>query len=453
MADDDEVQKKSSKKSKLKDKEDKAEKKSKKSESKKSSKKAKDDDKKKSKSKKDSKSKSKKRSSKKDKPDASSSTLSLADPSETEATLTESESQLQASSSEVKLLDSSSKLSSDGKKKKRKSKKKRSKKEAEIVCSDSEAGEEDEDAAMRALMEGFMEEMGGGSDDESSSSSSSSSSSGLDYREVLLENNFLDHVVLAAPELEAAIQEFQDKTGIVPMVSGNIKGLGIKTARVSFEGSSFLEIIAPDPEQSGPIGTLLRSTGLTGLVPFHWAIRTTNAEALAPEVVKLGYTPDCIGMTGAKQDGTPRKWEQLYLYGHRMRGMCPFFINWDNSDHPCETMPIVGELIGVTIRAPGDDLIHKLIDHTGSTGFKLEKGSPHFEITFDTPEGEVTLEADKMVGFRFPRFENEVGPIIGDPEEEMPEFVLPEMPEMLDLNTEYDDIPPIDAIPFGLGGA
>lgn len=301
--------------------------------------------------------------------------------------------------------------------------------------SDAAGGDEDEE--MKKLLAGFVDEMGG-DDDASSSSSSSSDSSGPDRREIDLPDNVFDHVVLAAPELEPAMVEFQEKTGIEPRISGSIKGLGIKTARVSFEGDSFLEIIAPDPEKGGPIGTLLRASGLTGLRPFHWAIRSSKTGELTRPFKKLGYTPDCISMFGAREDGTPRKWEMLYLYGHSLRGMCPFFIDWDNSDHPCETMPVVGDLMHVKITAPGDDLIHKLISETGSSGFSLEEGSPNFEIRFDSPEGEVEFSATKMIGFRFPGFEDECGPIEGEEPEEMPEFVMPAMPEMLDVG-DYDN--------------
>jgi len=298
--------------------------------------------------------------------------------------------------------------------------------------------ETEEDAEMKKMLEGFVDE-NGGSDD---SSSSSDSESGDEARDIELDDNVLDHIVLAAADFEQALEEFTEKTGVAPKVAGAIKGLGIKTARVSFEGSSYLEIIAPDPKAGGPIGNLLKASGLTGLKPFHWAIRNSKAEPLKDEVSKFGYTPDHISMFGAKEDGTPRKWEMLYLYGHRMGGITPFYINWANSDHPCETMPIVGDLIGVKVTAPESDPVHKLVAHTESGGFSLEEGDAHFEVKFDSPEGEITFSADKMVGFRFPGFEDECGPIEGEEPEEMPEFVMPAMPELLQLETnDYDDIP------------
>eukprot|EP00797_Seminavis_robusta_P002221 Sro1135_g245080.2 (223) ;mRNA; r:25747-26415 len=213
-----------------------------------------------------------------------------------------------------------------------------------------------------------------------------------------------------------------------PKMALAIKGLGIKCARVSFQGSSYLEIIAPDPEKGGPIGTLLRESGIKQLKPFHWAIRTKRAEALSAEVKRFGYTPDHISMYGTNmRTGAPRKWEMTYLYGHKNGGICPFFINWEGSDHPCETMPIIGDLVSVKISVPKDDSIHQLINHTESEGFSLMEGPSAFQIKFNSPEGEVSFGATKMTGFRFPGFEQVYGDLEKDDEivDDL-DFVFPE---------------------------
>jgi len=311
--------------------------------------------------------------------------------------------------------------------------------------SGSEKGGDDDEEMKKLLADWGSDHKD--NDDKDDDDSSSDDSSGTEPREIDLEDNVLDHVVLAAADFEDALSEFLDKTGINPKIAGSIKGLGIKTARISFEGSSYIEIIAPDPKSGGPIGNLLKASGLTGLKPFHWAIRSTRTEALKEEVAKLGYTPDHISMFGAKEDGTPRKWEMLYLYGHRLGGLTPFFTNWSNSDHPCETMPIVGDLIHVRIQAPGDDPVHKLIDHSGSLGFSLTAGEQAFEVKFDSPEGEVSFGSKKMVGFRFPGFEDDCGPLVDGDEEGngAPEFHFPSAPELLQVeNNEYEDIPDSD---------
>lgn len=225
-----------------------------------------------------------------------------------------------------------------------------------------------------------------------------------------LQDNVLDHIVLAAPDLEEAIAEFYKKTGVEPIKVGHINGMGIVKARVAFEGSSFLEIIAPDPnpERPGPIGELLKSCGLTKLVPFHWAIRKVDAQDLCSKVKRMGYAPDFIQMKGPNKDGECKQWETLYLYDNTLNGMCPFFIDWCTFDHPCdsETMPVVGNLIDVTISAPKDDKLHELFQETKAEGFTLEIGSSHFEVKFDSPKGEISFVADSMIGFKIPGFDD-----------------------------------------------
>ena len=236
--------------------------------------------------------------------------------------------------------------------------------------------------------------------------------------------------------------EFEKKTGVAVVIAGTVKGLGIKCARISFTDSSYLEIIAPDPKGPGPIGELIKAKGIKELVPFHYAIRSSRAEELKDEVTEFGYTPDHITMFGAKPDGTPRKWEMLYLYGHSLGGTCPFFINWANSDHPCATLPVVGKLKKLAIRAPEDDPVHKLFDHVGVEGVAVEVGDkPKLAVTFSSPEGTVKFSTHKAVGFKFPGFEADVAAVDGDDSDDESEAEVsdPEDPDMLPVDDDADE--------------
>ncbi|EEC50295.1 predicted protein [Phaeodactylum tricornutum CCAP 1055/1] len=324
---------------------------------------------------------------------------------------------------------------------KKKPKKKREKKPRKKL---TESAEEDteEDAAMKELLKTWDADMG--VKDEDDGDDDSDDDSEASEREVFLEENVIDHIVLAASDLEDAISQFERKTGMKPVIAGTIKGLGIKCARVSFTDATYIEIIAPDPKGPGPIGELIKNKKIDDLTPFHFAIRTSRAEALKEEVTKWGYTPDHITMFGAKPDGTPRKWEMLYLYGHKIGGICPFFINWANSDHPCATLPVVGKLKKVYVRAPENDPMHQLLAHVGVKGLEIEVGKPKFSCKFASPEGSVKFSSDKCVGFKFPGFEADVGSIPGDNGEQDAEVVFedPKLPELLPVeDIEYDDIP------------
>jgi Glyoxalase-like domain len=326
-----------------------------------------------------------------------------------------------------------------------KKKPKKKKEKSKIVPITSITAEDtEEDAAMKALLAewGADEPVEDDDDDDDDADDDSSAAS---EREVQLEDNVIDHIVLAAPNLEEAMEQFEKMTGIGAVVAGSINGLGIKCSRISFNDSSYIEIIAPDPKSSGPIGQLLKSKGITELTPFHFAIRTSKVETLKDEVKKFGYVPDHITMFGGHKDGTPMKWEMLYLYGHDMGGICPFFINWSNSDHPCVKLPVVGKLKKFTIRAPEDDPVHKLLEHIDIKGFNVETGKPKLSFQFSSPEGTIKFATSKAVGFKFPGFDDEEHGLDGrHVDDEDVVFDAPETPELLAIGHdvgEYEALP------------
>jgi Glyoxalase-like domain len=326
---------------------------------------------------------------------------------------------------------------------KKKRKQKKTKKKIAPITSVSPEDTE-EDVAMKALLAewGGDEPAAAEDDDDDDDADDSSNAS---EREVQLEDNVIDHIVLAAPDLEEAMEQFEKMTGIGAVVAGSINGLGIKCSRISFNDSSYIEIIAPDPKSSGPIGQLLKSKGITELTPFHFAIRSSKVETLKDEVKKFGYVPDHITMFGGHKDGTPMKWEMLYLYGHSLGGICPFFINWSNTDHPCAKLPVVGKLKKFTIRAPENDPVHKLLEHVTIKGFNVEVGKSKLSFQFSSPEGTIKFATSKAVGFKFPGFDDEehgLNTCAVDDDEVV--FDAPEAPELLALGSdggEYDALP------------
>jgi hypothetical protein len=116
--------------------------------------------------------------------------------------------------------------------------------------------------------------------------------------------------------------------------------------------------------------------------------------------------------------------------------MCPYFVDWNNSKHPCAKLPIVGKLKKFTIRAPANDPVHQLLAHVDAKGFTVEEGKSKFSFQFSSPEGTVKFAASKAIGFKFPGFadenvtdENLAADVDNDRDVEFADF---EAPELLD---------------------
>ena len=58
----------------------------------------------------------------------------------------------------------------------------------------------------------------------------------------------LDHIVYAVPDLGAAVEEFEARTGIRPVFGGYHKDRGTKNALVSLGHKVYLEFLAIDAE-------------------------------------------------------------------------------------------------------------------------------------------------------------------------------------------------------------
>lgn len=306
-----------------------------------------------------------------------------------------------------------------------------------------------EDARMKKLLASWDDDGDNdedSDDDDEEDEEDEANKPGATKHDLNLQDNVLDHVVLAAPDLQEAMKEFENMTGIKPSVVGSLRGLGTKSARVGLDNNAYIEIIAPDPKNSGPIGAALASELEEGtLVPYHYAIRSSEVAEMKDEYVpnELGWQPDHISMFGASPDGTPRKWEMLFMYGHQLGGCVPFYIDWGECDHPTASIPEVGALKTFVVRAPGGHKVHDLLSKI--SGITVQEGDPLLEFSFGSPEGTITFSADNPNGIKFPGFEEgETGSAGGGGDGDDVKF--PGMPELLPTGGGGGDDPDISDV-------
>jgi hypothetical protein len=145
----------------------------------------------------------------------------------------------------------------------------------------------------------------------------------------------LDHLVLVAPDLAAAVDAFTERTGVRPLPGGSHVGLGTANHLVGL-GGGYLELIGPDPDQPDPGRP--RPFGIDELTAprlVTWAVRTDELDALLAEARDGGYDPGPPGaMSRRAPDGTLLEWrltQPRFDYGD---GLVPFLIDWGATPHP-----------------------------------------------------------------------------------------------------------------------
>jgi len=66
----------------------------------------------------------------------------------------------------------------------------------------------------------------------------------------MMHNRKIDHIVFAVPNLEAAMNEFEELTGIRPAFGGYHTTQGTKNAVVNLGNDCYLEILAADNDNT-----------------------------------------------------------------------------------------------------------------------------------------------------------------------------------------------------------
>ena len=202
----------------------------------------------------------------------------------------------------------------------------------------------------------------------------------------------LDHLVLATPELAATVADFTRRTGVTPAPGGAHVGLGTRNFLVSLGGSSYLEIIGPDPEQSEPDGPRPFTVDeLASARTVTWAISPPDLDAAVEAARARGYDPGSIRpMSRRRPDGTLLRWRLTDGDTQHPSGLVPFLIDWGASVHPTATGLPVTPLLKLSASAPDPDEIRPLLSAVDAE-LALSEGPLGLTFTVDTPRGPVTF--------------------------------------------------------------
>jgi hypothetical protein len=160
----------------------------------------------------------------------------------------------------------------------------------------------------------------------------------------------IDHLVYAAPDLDAGVAEIERLLGVRPAAGGRHPRWGTRNALLSLGPSAYLEVVGPDPEAPRPArGRLFGVESLDRPRLVTWALRCEAIEEVAARLSALGTVE-----AGSREtpDGALLSWQLTDPYAMPLGGAVPFLIAWGDTPHPATAAPPAGSLAGLWIEHP-----------------------------------------------------------------------------------------------------
>lgn len=202
----------------------------------------------------------------------------------------------------------------------------------------------------------------------------------------------IDHLVLAAPDLDAAAAVLRADWGVDLVVGGAHDGLGTCNRLTGLGSGAYLEVIGPDPDQPSPAAP--RPFGVDDLDRprlVAWCARPSRSldeviEACAQAGAHLGPASP---MSRTRPDGVRLAWRLTFpVVGAPLHGTIPFLIDWLGSPHPAATLPAPCTLSALTVRTAHPDRLRAVLAAVGhDERVDVVEGPAGLEATVDTPNG------------------------------------------------------------------
>lgn len=201
----------------------------------------------------------------------------------------------------------------------------------------------------------------------------------------------VDHLIYAAPDLEAAVDDLERLLGVRAAGGGRHVGLGTHNRLLSLAPRTYLEVIAPDPTQPEP--AMPRPFGVDGVSRaglVGWALECEDVESAVAAARDRGFDPgDPMDGRRATGSGELLRWR---LSGNaRTAGVVPFLIDWGATPHPAATAPGGLALTSLHVESPDPARVRAALEALGSAVEVRPGPRDALVARIDGPRGEVEL--------------------------------------------------------------
>lgn len=166
----------------------------------------------------------------------------------------------------------------------------------------------------------------------------------------------LDHIIAGCKDLDRIVRLLEEQTGVRAVYGGVHPGRGTRNSLLSLGDQSYLELMAPDPNQD----RLTAFPALPKLVEpklIGWVVHTNDIDSVARRLRDAGvaFRGPADG-TRKRLDGRELRWRKLDLVDDR-GGVLPSFIQWNpGSVHPSTDSPHGCRLVRFAVEGNAGEL-------------------------------------------------------------------------------------------------
>jgi len=205
----------------------------------------------------------------------------------------------------------------------------------------------------------------------------------------------LDHIMYAVQDLREAIDWFDAKLGVAPVIGGRHPGNGTWNALLALGEDCYLELIAPDTEQSlvNNLGAEIRDHGGAGI--RTWATAATSLDGLARDMAASDRSfTGPVDMERTTPQGDHLAWQLLFPKDAELGLVLPFIIDWCGSKHPAQTSPKGCWINSITLMTGHSQVLtdwFELMEFSDQRVHLLAADQSGIEASISSPAGELKL--------------------------------------------------------------
>ena len=203
----------------------------------------------------------------------------------------------------------------------------------------------------------------------------------------------IDHLVYVAADLDCGIAEIEALLGVRACAGGRHTAWGTHNALVALGATSYLEIIAPDPNalpfsDERPFG--LDVAGPSRLTA--WATKGADLEQIRNAAAKCDFELGVI-QSGSRQqpDGAMITWRLTEPRTDVACNAVPFIIDWGASTHPAVNASKGAALVDFYVVHPEADRVRQMLRGIAIDMRVVSGRAPALIAKIICPRGDVVL--------------------------------------------------------------